>query len=413
MESRYYNYSPRRVEGAWDRWAFIRNWWRIEHRDLRLVPPYYPLLWRELDPGRNPHLARLEPRYFYLEAFARSRSSQDGGLAYSPGLLDTQLIEAPVAAGVGLVDPRRHDRTAYCALLRCVNDAESLERLLEGLAEELSQDGITRIIAPVGLSPHLGSGLLLDGWDQTPPLYTPYHPPYFPEIASGLLEPLDSARLYRLASTASDTLRCPAPPEVEIVQIEPARLEQDLFNLFAGVFRASSPASPEYDYAKDGSFSAPAGRTNSAPAPYTRPLFPPPDRLEASFLLRWLSQAPFTAFAAVQSGRPVGFALLCPDLAGLYNRAGGGRGLLWRLWLSGARDRGAREGRLLFGGVLPAWRRNGIGRYLLAAALDFASSRGWEAVTAGPVLDGSRSAAFLQEMGAVVVRNYAIYQYEF
>ena len=104
--------------------------------------------------------------------------------------------------------------------------------------------------------------------------------------------------------------------------------------------------------------------------------------------------------------------LLCPDLAPLYRRAGGGRSLGWRLWLRRTRSRPAREGRLLFGGVLPAFRGAGLGRRLLQAAQEYAAAQGWERLSAGPVLNGSESAAFLERGGAQKARRYALYEYE-
>lgn len=99
---------------------------------------------------------------------------------------------------MALCDPRRREGTAYLALLHCVNDPESLDRLLGRLAEALSARGCRRVIGPIGLSPHLGSGLLQDCWGQLPPLHTPYNPPYVPEVVGSAMRPLDRARLYHL-----------------------------------------------------------------------------------------------------------------------------------------------------------------------------------------------------------------------
>lgn len=505
METRFFNYRPHWAHNTWDRWAFVHNWWRIEGRDERLAPPHYPLLRRELEPGRNPHLARMEPQFVYVEAFSRSQG-QEEGLVFGPGMIGLQSFEIPLAAGIGLIDPRRKDQTAYLAMLRCANDKESLERLLDALAGEFQRAGCTRLIGPVGLSPHLGSGMLLDGWDQLPPLFTPYNPPFLPEISGSLFQPLRELVLYRISGTEEEKTSIVLERGLEITTIEPERLVQDLFPVFRGVFvggvktqgevklgensgytQFSPSSSPEKDHEPHissengplkGGYGGPtsqggsirpsetesqAGKTlednteskkddgyahsipvhakdraqepsdkqvespdesgynrnypagpNVTPAESTsEELFPAPDRLEAEFLLRWCSQAPLTALAAFQEGEPVGFVLLCPDLARAYARARGGRSLYWRYWLKVAMRRGAREGRLLFGGVLPGFRGRGVGRALLSAALEYARSAGWEHLSVGPVLRNRQTARFLERHGAALVRSYEIYLYDF
>ena len=90
-------------------------------------------------------------------------------------------------------------------------------------------------------------------------------------------------------------------------------------------------------------------------------------------------------------------------------RAGGGRNWLWRLWWLWRRTQPTASGRIVAGGVLSRWRRQGIGNQLWAAALKSAHQQGWRTLSIGPVADGSVAAAFLLAHDAQPLQNYALY----
>jgi GNAT superfamily N-acetyltransferase len=284
-------------------------------------------------------------------------------------------MERTMAAAVALVDPRRTDRTAYLALLHCANDAHSLDRLLDALIEKLRPHRCERLVGPVGLSPYQGSGLLQDAWNALPPLHTPYDPPYLLELVERGMRPLARQLLYRVEIPQQPPN--PTGP-AQIVPLEPARLATDLLPLLAA-------AVPAID-------------------------FPPPDAEEAAFLMRWLRPWPLYGRLARVGDVPVGFVLLQPDLAPLLKRFKGGRGWLRRMLLALASRRGTREGRLLFGGVLPQWRGQGIGHQLWQQALAIARGQGWQTLTIGPVPTRAGARAFLERQGASPARSYLLYQ---
>jgi GNAT superfamily N-acetyltransferase len=319
-------------------------------------------------------VARLSPLLISTEAMAKGRSGAEWG---------SISFDRTVAAAIALTDPRRRDRTAYLGLLHCSNDLDSLERLLAAAAELLRPQGVRRLIGPTGLSPHLGSGLLQDHWHQTPPLHTPYDPPYLPEMADIVLSPLARSRLYRL------NLPADLPPLVDrpasranLTPLASARLVTDLLPLLA----AACPAW--------------AG-------------FLPPDVDEAGFLLAWLRLWPLLGWLAVVDSEAVGFVLLQPDIAPRLRRAGGGRNPLWRLWLNWAARRPVRRGRLLFGAVLPEWRGQGIGQQLLHQAYLTGRQQGWHSLTIGPVPDDAPANKFLAHHGAKAEQSYGLYQWDF
>jgi ribosomal protein S18 acetylase RimI-like enzyme len=318
-------------------------------------------------------LARLKSVLVWLEALPRASGQENVG-SFS-GI----VTEKAVAAAVAVLDPRRDDSTAYLAWLHCINDLASLERLLDAISEQLRHHGVRKIIGPTGLSPHLGSGLLQDQWNVIPPLHTPYNPPYLPEIAAATLRVRSSGRLFYLPTSPAPA-RSPTSPAT-LDTFEPHRLGADLLVLLA------SACPPWLD-------------------------FVPPDIPEAEFLLQCLALWPLRGWLAKIDGEAVGFVLLQPDLALKLRRAGGGRNPFWWIWLRWTRQRPVRQGRLLYLGVLPEWRGQGIGRQLLQQAMVDGREQGWEVLTIGPLPTTARGSNFLKRAGAEPRQTYLLYQHD-
>ena len=366
----FFNHTLRAAISAWDRRRFVRRWRALGQQDRRWVPPYYPALLQAITPGREPFLTTANPQPIYLEAFYRRTTGQSQPGYQMPAI--AHLEAEPVAATV-LLDAPSQPGTGHLALLHAINHEESLERLLYELAD-LSQH--REFIGPTALSAHLGAGALASHWHETPPLHTPYTPPYLVELLDRLLEPRQSSQLYHLPIPPTP----PAPAGVaQLRPLEPARLANDLLPLLAAASQ--------------------------------HPAFAPPDADEAAFLLRWLGLGPLAGWLAQVQEQPVGFVLLQADLASPLRAVHGGQNPLWQLWWRGLRPRPGRHGRLLWGGVLPAWRRQGIGRQLLAAAQGTGRALGWQTLSLGPVLDGSPAGAFLARHGAVPRQRYQLYHW--
>jgi len=372
MPGHYFNHHSQIMGDWWDRWSFIRQWWRLYGDDPKLAPPYYPTLRRALEPARNPHLARLSPLFVKTEALPRRRTPSPYGLDAAGG-------DQPVAMSVLLADPRREDRTAYLSLLRCRNDADSFKKHFEFMMELLGSRGYSRVIGPIGLSPHLEAGLLQDSWNVIPPLHTPYAPPYLPEILESRLRPLARSQLYHLDIPPELP---PAPPAwAKLAPLDPQRLATDLLPLLV-------TAIP------------------------TRPDFPPPDAAEAAFLLRWWGQGPLLGWLAEVGAQPVGFTLFQPDLSPRLRLAKGGRNLLWRVWLNWPKHRPTQHGRVLFGTVLPPWQGQGIGQQLLHQVQQTAQQQGWRSLIFGPFPMTAPTAKFIKRCGAKAQQSYLLYQKE-
>jgi len=378
----YFNYRDNLAESSRERSAHIINWWRIYAHDPRWVPPYFPLLKRELEPRFNPHLARLQPVYLYATAIQRRGITREWepGAWMRAGIDFQPFFDLPVAAGIVLRDPRRKDGTGYLALLHSINDSESLEHLLESCAEESRRMGLNRLIGPTGISPHIHLGALVDSWDRLPPFNTPYNPPYLPDLLRERLSLAGKSSLYHMIVPEQGAFHA-GPAQIELVPIDPEQLEGENLPLFA----AGCPAQ--------------AG-------------IQPPDRAEAAFLLRWLKPWRLHAWLALKSGQPAGFALYGPDLASRLKQANGGRSLARRAWLKFMASRPTDRGRLYFAGVLPEHRGQGIGSLLLKQVMRSAEELGWRGLSAGPLPDDSEGAAFLSHRGAQPIQSYHLFQWE-
>ena len=367
--------------GYWGRRDFVRAWWAIAHDDDRWTPPAYGRLRRELDPRHNTHLARLAATLINVSALQRTgvrRSRTD-----QQEIPLTSVLERPLAAAVAVIDPRRKGTTAHLALPHFSRDAGAFARLYAYLVEELAAQRYHRLVAPVGLSPHLGSGLLVDSWGDWPPWHTPGNPPYVPELIERRLRPFQTGRLFH-APVSPPGIESPGP--AAIGPLEPARLAGDLLPLLV------------------------AATANPVAA------FPPPDAPEAAFLLRQLP--PETrGFLAEIDGAPVGFVLLGPDTAGLLRAARGGRPLWGRAYLHAvARFPGWHQvtaGRIFFGAVADEWRGQGVGRQLWGRALRQADDSGWATLSIGPIWFSGElppAAIFLERRGAVARQTYQLFE---
>lgn len=376
----YFNHRTYLAETSWERRSFLKHWWRLNAADPRWIPPYYPALRSVVHPQRHPYWASLAPQYISIEAMQRRRSQNGSNSGYA-----TALLEEPTGTAMLLFDRRRRDGTAYASLLHNANDSNSLDRLFAVMAEQLWQRGYRRIIGPIGLSPHLQSGLLRNHFDRTPPLHTPYTPPYLPEVLGTAMEPMAELMLYTLR--VPDT---PSPVNHPPVNDGPAQLTPLLARRLAHSLHPLMVAACE---------------------PYH--WLPAPGRTETELILSQIGFAPRLGWLARVERRPVGFVLMQPDVGPLLRRTRGGRRALGRAWLHWRSAHGAPSGRLLYGGVLPAWRGRGIGRQLMNAAVHTARQQGWHTLSAGPLPPEAAAVTLLAQYGATSQQHYTIYSCEF
>ena len=370
----YFNFSTHWPADWWARRSFIDAWWNIYADDPRWVPPDYPA-WRRLVTRKDAaYWQRIGAQPVYLEALPARRQQVHTG-AMQPSLAGA-VFEQPVAAAVLLCEPE-HQGAAYLSMLRCVNDEDTLDRLLGAALEQSFEVGCTRLIGPTGVIPGWCSGVLANCFHLTPPIHTPYNPPYLPDLLGMTMTVCHQSVLIRLPVKEGAT---PAMGPATIAPLDLAALYSALLPLLA-----------------------------AALAPHT--LAPALTADAAALLLRWVTVFPTIGWVAYVDQFPVGFIVVQPDMAPVMRQFGGGRSLAVR-WLAAlAKRRPAPRGRLLFGAVEPAMRRRGIGRQLLSHACAYAAAVGWHELVCGPFAESSPAVTCLQAAGAKIEQRYELYEW--
>lgn len=376
----YINHHFNIAENSWGLSAFLSSWRRIYNEDPHLAPPYHPNIRQSLDSRKNAHLARLSTLIVHSTALPRRSNSDPHQVEIN---VEGITFEKPVAAGILLKDPRRNDRSAHLVEFRCVNDKESLERFLEYLGVQMLSIDCNQLICPVGLSPYIRTGSLESHWNRTPPLYTPYNPPYLPEMLESTMDPICSFRLYLF------DLPEELPPAAEKPAILTPLNPGDLSNEVPKLILALGPEISQI---------------------YQPSNFPPPDDLEIDFLMQWVKKWPTFGWLAKINDQPVGCVVLQPDMAPRLKQAKGGKSPLWRVWLEMKKHDAASQGRVVFGGVHPAWQGHGIGRQLISKTLITAKDQGWRQVSVGPL--SQQYSEVLVHLGARPLQTYSLYKWK-
>lgn len=351
MDGDYFNHSAYVAETRWQRHEVLGQWWRIYRRDARWVPPYHPALRHALT---RDGYARATTRALAALALPRRDTANGWGM------------EVPVAAAFVRTLPGQAE-TAYLTMLHLANDVTALRKLLEATAKELRPQGYRTLKGPAALSPYLAHGVLASHWNLTPPLHTPYAPPYVLELCGSLMQPEEALALYQLevgnVSTNGTTGNF----------FTASHLATDLLPLLQAATET--------------------------------PWLPPISAEEAALLLSQLEPFPLYGIAAETGGQIIGVALLQADESATLRHANGGKGPWGRLAL-GLPRKPASHGRLLLGGVLSEYRRKGWGTRLLQGSLSEARALGWKSLSIGPVPTGSVAARLLESFGASAEQRY-------
>jgi ribosomal protein S18 acetylase RimI-like enzyme len=370
----FFNYSTHWPTDWWARRSFIDAWWKIYASDPRWIPPDY-VAWRRLLTNRDvAYWQRVGAQSLYLEALP-ARRQQPHTSATQPSLAGA-VFEEPVAAAVLLYEPT-YDGTAYLSMLHCVNDEETLDRLLGAAIEQSMEAGCTRLIGPTGVIPAWCSGVLTNFFHVFPPNHTPYNPPYLPDLLAAAMTVCHQSVLLRLPVRSSGS---PTTGPATIQPLDPATLDKALLSLLDA---ALTPHAVAPKLAADA----------------------------ASLLIRWVTVHPTVGWVACVDETPVGFVVVQPDLAPVMRRFGGGRPLAMRWVAALAQRRPTQRGRLLFGAVAPEIRRRGIGRQLLSQALVYAASVGWCELSCGPFANPSPAVTCLQAAGASIEQCYVLFEW--
>jgi len=145
--------------------AFMRLPWRLYRNEPHWVPPLLMDLRKRLDRRRNPFFEHAEAEYF---------------LAWRDG--------RPVGRITAQVDRNLNEFQGndwgLFGFFECEDDSEAATALLAAAADWLRQRGRDRMVGPMDFTTNDECGLLIEGHDRPPIIFTPWQHPYY----QGLLE---------------------------------------------------------------------------------------------------------------------------------------------------------------------------------------------------------------------------------
>ena len=332
---------------------FLSAWWRIAARDPFWGPPPYHLMRRRLkqcDP--------TEYAFAYVEAYPRKSPGRDPLTTQQPSGV---FWEIPLAAAGLHFHPELPEGAALLVMLRSANDRDSLEILFDKLLELCRHRRVRRLIGPVGMFPPLGMGIQLDRWNQSPGMFAPQFPPYFPELIAEMYptpKPIAQGHIFRIHPATSPTRPVSAPQQrAALTDILSAQRER--FGM--------------------------------------HPLFPPPTLDSVFSLAHMLETWGGTTSMTANSG-----LVAVPELSSGMRRLRGGKGW-WRRWALNALPRMASS----TGHVPLVW---GSGENGLEMLTDLTQECGWQSVMVGPIFDMHPWYESLSS--AERVHTYELYEWE-
>lgn len=378
----------RRVESAADRQAYFEFPWRLYTGDPYWVPPLKSIRRKQMDQAHAAAWEYMDGDYFLAER-------------------DGQLVGIITA----FVNHRHNDtwqeNIAWFGDLHFIDDPAVCQALLNQAQEWATQRGYDALRGPATYTLHSECGVLIGGYDQPPPILTPYNYPYYDAHiqAAGYAKKMD-------------LLHWQAPHEVICADDNPVFVKVQRIvtknNARRGIaVKAGDPAQKDTDFMLIRDLYNTAWRDNWGFVPLTdREL----DEMVAD--LKQFYEPEMTYFATV-NGDPAGYLLALPDLNQALHKAYPRPGhpelwtLLKTLWHWKIRP-SIDQLRAPLMGVKAEYRKLGVDGALLLAAFEKAREMGWASFTGGWVLEHNKDMnRIIINMGGQVDRRFRLYQRDF
>lgn len=350
----------------------------VAERHFRAVPGF---IYRH-DPNWVPPLPGEERQTFDLR-----RNPQLQGVRARRWV----LLERDVPVGrVAAFAPAHRPGVGYVGFFESPDSPGAARALLEVAEEWLRAEQRLECYGPIAVTPRERIGLLMDGFDRPPMLFTPYNPPYYAALLEaagwaphlhlraygwnpGCAEP----RLERIAERAAARSG---------IRIRPLRLRQlrNETRIVARLINETLAEAWHFD---------PIGEEESD---------------EMARLLRPILD-PSIALVAEDDSGPCGVALGVPDVNWLWHRAGG---RLWPLgWARALRWRHhIPQARIMALGLAPRARGTGLAVRLIDQLHRAGLARGFACGELSQVYeDNEDMRRILDRMRLPVVRRYAVF----
>lgn len=356
--------------------AFVALPYELYRHDPLWVPPLRFSERRRWSPQHNPALADRTVRRFVA--------------------LRKGVVAGRIAAILDSAFATRWENGAACfGFFESINDRAVARALFRAAERTARAWGATRLVGPINLTTHDETGFLVEGFDSSPMVQSPYNPRWYPELvrATGYepyreyssylrtpaAEPGDAVRrLVRAAATGHGFAG-----HVRIRAFDPAQWDRDV-RIFCELYNAS--------FAGVWGFVPISWEEFAKRAEEFRP-----------FLI------PRLALVAELGGEPVGFSLTLPD-ANVALRAAGGR--LWPFgWLRIARAiPRIKQGRFILLGVRPGRTGCGIAALLADHTREAVRDLGWKAVELSLVQGANKRVRHvIDAFGCPHAKTYRLY----
>ena len=150
---------------AAERLKFIQFWWEPYKGNPYWVPPLVVERLEFLDPAKNPYFQHGRAAYFLATR---------GGEPV--GTISAQINHR--------YNEFQGENIGFFGFFECINDYTVAEALFQAAGDWCKSQGVSAIRGPASFSSNDdGYGFLIDGFDDSPRIYMPYNPPYYPEFA--------------------------------------------------------------------------------------------------------------------------------------------------------------------------------------------------------------------------------------
>lgn len=148
----------RAVTDAWGKRLFARAGGSPYRNDPNWVPPFPGEERATFDPRQNPSLVGVTTARWVL-------------------------MERGVPIGrIAAFAPRHRPGTGYVGFFESAGNPEGAGMLLDVSTRWLAAQGCTSAFGPIAVTPRDRIGMLTEGFDHPPLLFTPYNPPHYPAL---------------------------------------------------------------------------------------------------------------------------------------------------------------------------------------------------------------------------------------
>jgi GNAT superfamily N-acetyltransferase len=282
------------------------------------------------------------------------------------------------------------EKAGFFGFFESVDDEDIAHALLERSERELRNAGMEVMRGPMSFSTNEQCGFLIEGYNETPMLMTPYNPNYYLSLVEsyGMTKAKDLLAFVKVIpeELPEKVLRVAALSERRGISVKHVQKKR-----FTEALKAFKEIYNE------------AWGENWGFVPLTDD--------EVGYLGRRLKpiMVPEMTLIAVKDGEPVGFLGILPD----YNyvlRQMGGRLTPFSLLKALFSFRKIRELRLLLLGVKPSYRHRGVDALMIKEAFRYVKGR-YERIEFSWILEDNDSIIRLVDMiGGTAYKRYRIYE---